>query len=134
VNVRKVGDRLVSARLQVLQSKRLLLASQERRLQQRAVERLPEHVRHLREEIEEAQALYRATLVRWGSPMLMEYWPAAYGHLIDLADGLGRRLEDAAKQGSVSRGYELALEVEVVDQLIASWRQALREALLKASA
>ena len=129
-----VGEQLVSARLQVLQSKRLLMASNQRRQQRRGTEGLAERIEKLRKEIEHAQLAYRVALVRWGSPAMSDYWPAAYSRLIDLADHLALRLENAARGGSVSRRYELSVEVEVLELLIQQWRESLRQTIVKATA
>jgi hypothetical protein len=129
-----MSESLVTARLLVLQSKRLMLASSDRRLQLRRTQVLREAVERLRAEIERAQRAYRLTLVKLGSPLMPDYWPAAYGHLIERADDLSGRLRGAAAGAPRIGGYELATEVEVLDQLIGEWRDSLRTSIAEASA
>jgi hypothetical protein len=129
-----MSESLVTARLLVLQSKRLMLASSDRRLHLRRTKVLREAVERLREEIERAQRSYRLTLVKLGSPLMPDYWPAAYGHLIERADDLSGRLKGAAAGAPRNGGYELATEVEVLDQLIGEWRDSLRTSIAEASA
>jgi hypothetical protein len=125
---------LLLARLLVLQSKRLLLASNERRFRLREGKVLREAGERLRGEIDGAQTAYRSALVRLGSPSTPGYWPAAYSHLIERADHLSGRLKSAAADTPQARRYEIAVEVEVLDQLIGEWRDSLRTSIVEATA
>src|SRR5689334_9504085 len=71
-------EAIVASRLQVLQSKRLMLASNERRLRVHKIESLRDRVEHLQAELERAQAAYRSAVLRWGTPKRVDYWPVAY--------------------------------------------------------
>jgi len=126
---------LLLARLLVLQSKRLLLASNERRYRGREGTGLREAGERLRGEVDGAQSAYRMALVRLGSPSTPGYWPAAYGHLIERADHLSGRLKSAAAADTPDAGrYQIAVEVEVLDQLIGEWRDSLRTSIAEATA
>ena len=61
---RDVSESVVTGRLLVLQSKRLMLASSERRFRKRKAEALREAVDRLRDDIDRAQRAYRSALVR----------------------------------------------------------------------
>jgi len=131
---REVSESVVTGRLLVLQSKRLMLASRERRLQMRKTDVMRDMVDRLREEIDRAQRAYRSALVRLGSPMMPDYWPATYSHLIERADDLSGRLRSAAADAPQTGRYEIAVEVELLDQLIGEWRDWLRTSIAEASA
>src|SRR5437762_14124515 len=83
-----IADSLISSRLLVLQSKRLILASLQRRLQRRALDSLRDRLRSLRGEAANAQERYSASVLRWGSPEGPDYWPVGYSRLDDAADGV----------------------------------------------
>jgi hypothetical protein len=125
---------LLLGHLLVLQSKRLLLSSNERRIRLREGKVLREAGERLRGETEGAQRAYQSALVRLGSPSTPGYWPAAYSHLIERADHLSGRLKSAAADTPHAGRYEIAVEVEVLDQLIGEWRDSLRTSIAEATA
>lgn len=124
-----LSDLIVASRLQVLQSKRLLLASCERRMRLNKVESLRRHVDELHAETDHAQRAYRSALIRWGTPGRPDYWPAAYGRLIELADELADKLRFATVELAPERRFEMAVEVEVIEDLIGDWRDSLKESI-----
>src|SRR5437016_13929633 len=95
-----IADSLISSRLLVLQSKRLILASLERRLQRRALDSLRDRVRSLREETANAQERYSASILRWVSPEGPAYWSVAYYRMYDADEQLyaTNRLTDVEMQ------------------------------------
>jgi hypothetical protein len=123
------AEAIVASRLQVLQSKRLMLASNERRLRVHKIESRRRRVEQLYAEIDHAQDAYRSALLKWGTPMRRDYWPVAYARLIELADSLAAKLRIATGDLPSPRRFELAVEVEVVEDLIADWRDSLRQAV-----
>ncbi|HEY6115863.1 MAG TPA: hypothetical protein VI172_07885 [Candidatus Dormibacteraeota bacterium] len=129
-----VAQVLLLGRQLVLQSKRLLLASNERRFRVREGEGLREAGERLRGEVDGAQSAYRSALVKLGSPSTPGYWPAAYSHLIERADHLSGRLKSAAADTPHAGRYEIAVEVELLDELIDEWRDSLRTSILEATA
>ena len=129
-----VSESVVTGRLLVLQSKRLMLASNERRFRKRKGEVLREAGERLRDDIDRAQRAYRSALVSLGTPRTPGYWPAAYSHLIDRADDLSGRLRSAAADSPQAGRYEIAVEVELLDQLIGEWRDSLRTSIVETTA
>jgi hypothetical protein len=123
------AEAIVASRLQVLQSKRLMLASNERRLRVHKIESRRRRVERLYAEIDHAQEAYRSALLRWGTPRRRDYWPVAYARLIELADSLAEKLRVATVDLPSPRRFELAVEVEVVEDLIADWRDSLRQSV-----
>ena len=134
MNGSTVSESVVTGRLLVLQSKRLMLASNERRFRKRKGEVLREAGERLRDDIDRAQRAYRSALVSLGTPRTPGYWPAAYSHLIDRADDLSGRLRSAAADSPQAGRYEIAVEVELLDQLIGEWRDSLRTSIVEATA
>ena len=123
-------EAIVASRLQVVQSKRLMLASNERRLRVHKIESLRGRVEHLHADLERAQEAYRSAVLRWGTPKRVDYWPVAYTRLIELADNLAEKLRVATVDLPPERRFELATEVEVVEDLIGEWRDSLRQAMV----
>jgi hypothetical protein len=131
---RGLFETIVRARLQVLQSKRLMLASSERRLRLHKVRALRERVERLHEEMEDAQSCYRSVLIKFGTPGRPDYWPVAYARLVELADNLAEKLRIATVELPPERRFELAVEVEVIEDLLKSWRDSLRGSIGEAIA
>ncbi len=124
------ADSLISSRLLVLQSKRLILASLERRLHRRALESLRARVRLLREETASAQEKYSSSMLRWGSPERPEYWPIAYSRLVDAADRLYTKMRHAVGDMPPAERYQLAAEVEMLEVLVEGWRESIRTSMI----
>jgi hypothetical protein len=127
-------DTVLTARLLVMQSKRRLLASTERRLRKHNLKALREKDNRLHKELEDAQRDYQATLIAWGSPAMPDYWPTAYTRMIGLADRLANQLKRAAVEGSPARRYELGAEIEILEELSRRWRESLRAAITNGAA
>jgi hypothetical protein len=125
-----IAECLISARLLMLQSKRLILATLERRLDQQRHESLRPRVAQLRDETENAQERYTSSILRWGSPERPEYWPAAYGRLIETADRLSMRLRRAAVELPPAERYQLSAEVEMLEVIAEGWRDSVRSSMI----
>ncbi len=80
----------------MLQSKRLILATLERRLRMRELESMRARVDRLRAETEKAHEQYCSSLLRWGTPETPDYWPVAYARLVETAERLSAKLRGAA--------------------------------------
>lgn len=109
------SDALVGSRLVILKSKRLMLASAERRLNVSGSTVLGERVQRLRQETQAAHSVYRSTLVKRGSPKHPGYWPAVYSRLVDVGRRLTDRLRSAPDGLSPAERYEVAAEVEMLE-------------------
>jgi hypothetical protein len=123
---RPLGDAVITSRLLILQSKRLLLSSIERRLRIASVESLRQHLELLVAECESAWTAYRASILRWGSPQNQEYWLVAYSGLIDRGNTLSDRLANASADMSPADRYRLAVEVEKLDDMVEHWTVSMR--------
>ena len=124
-----IAESLISARLLMMQSKRLLLAGVERRLGMPGREHLISDVDRLRAETENARENYCSYLLKWGSPEKPEYWSAAYGRLVNTADRLSGKLRRAAVDLPPEERYSVAAEVEMLESLLENWRESLRGAI-----
>jgi hypothetical protein len=125
-----VAECLISARLLMLQSKRLILATLERRLNKQRHESLRPRVDRLRAETRHAHEQYTSSVLRWGTPERPEYWPAAYGRLVETADRLSTKLRLAAVELPPEERYQLSAEVEMLEELVERWRHSIRSAML----
>src|SRR5713101_5929536 len=83
-----VGDSIVSARLLVVQSKRLMLSSLLRRFRLRGERSLRERTDRFRDEADRANRNYRSAVLNWGQATSPEFRLVAYGSLVDLAESL----------------------------------------------
>ena len=124
-----IPESLVSSRLLMLQSKRLILATLERRLRNRPLESMRARVVSLRAETEDAYEHYCLSLLRWGSAESPQYWPVAYGRLVDTAEKLSRRLRGVAHGLPASDRYQMATEVEMLEALAERWRQSVKASI-----
>ena len=124
-----IANLLISARLLMLQSKRLILATLERRLHNQEVESLRSRVEHLREETRDAQERYAASMLQWGSAQTPDYWPVAYRRLVETADRLSMRLRRASADLPAAERYQMAAEVEMLEALVEGWRQSIRASM-----
>ena len=128
--VRTVPESLISACLLMLQSKRLILATLERRLKARPAESLRARVDRMRRETEAAHEQYSTWMLRWGSPESPQYWPVAYRRLVGTADQLSTKLRRVAADLPAEDHYELATEVEMIEALAEQWRKSIRASIV----
>ncbi len=124
-----IAETLISARLLMLQSKRLILATLERRLRQRPLDELRSRVEDMRMETENAQYCYSTSMLRWGSPATPDYWPVAYRRLVEMAEKLSAKLRRSAPDLPPAERYQLAAEVEMLEGLVESWRDSIRASM-----
>src|SRR5881275_942058 len=117
-----VAELLISAKLLMLQSKRLLLASVERRSKQKGRD-------SLRVETETAHEQYCSYVLTWGSPATPDYWPVAYGRLVETAAKLSAKLRGASTGLPPEERYQVAAEVEILETLAEEWRESIRKSI-----
>src|ERR1051326_4753926 len=92
VGMNVAGELIVTARLLVLQSKRMLLASGERRLGAGDVPGLRARCDQLRVAAETAQGSYRRAVLNWGSPETAQFLFVALATMIEGAEELAEKL------------------------------------------
>ena len=121
-----VGDSIVSARLLVVQSKRLMLSSLLRRFRLRGERSLRERTDRFRDEADRANRDYRSAVLNWGPATSPEFRLVAYGSLVDLAESLVLELRGTIGGLKPRDQFELATEVEVLQDFIDQWRRNAR--------
>lgn len=127
-------EAIVSSRLLVLQSKRLLLASTENCLGAPGSDQLRERARRLRTQTEHAQNAYRAALLKYGCAERPDYWVVAYTKLIEKGTALINKLQSAAQALPPSEKLQLNTEVEVLERAVGQWREEVRASMAAATA
>jgi hypothetical protein len=128
------AEQIINSKLLILQSKRLLLTSTERRLGDTGMQSLRERVNQLRRETETAQHGYRSSVLRWGSPRQHDYWPIAYTHLIEMGNTLTSRLRSSAPGLPADERYELTADVEMLEGIVEGWTRSKRRSMAVATA
>ena len=129
-----VGDSIVSARLLVVQSKRLMLSSMQRRFRLRGEDSLKKRTDRFRDEADRANRSYRSAVLNWGRSTSPEFRLVAYGSLVDLAETLVGELRGTIGGLQPRDQFELATEVEVLERFIAQWRSGARPSAVAAVA
>jgi hypothetical protein len=129
-----VGEAIVTSRLLVLQSKRLLLTSTENCLVKSSPEQFHERAGRLRAQTDSAQHAYRAALLKWGSPETPDYWLVAYTKLIEKGTALITKLRSATQELPATDRLQMATDVEVLENAVERWRQEMRASVTAASA
>jgi hypothetical protein len=128
------SDRIVTSRLLILQSKRLMLTGAQRRLGEAGAELLRSRVERLLEETAQAQHAYRVAVLLWGTPQHAEYWLVVYSRLIETANALTTRLRNAAPQLPPDDRFEISTDVELLEGIIDGWTESMRASMVAAIA
>ena len=126
-------DAIITARLLVLQSKRLLHTSALRRLDRSPDERRRSIADRTRFEIDCAQNSYRSTILNFESPDSHEYWLVAYGRLIAMGGSLISRLRNAVPDLPADERFAASTDVEELEAIIGGWTEAMRTSMAGAS-
>lgn len=119
-------DHVIQSRLLIMQSKRLLLMSAERRATLHGTQQMRERLERLRSESEAAATLYRQTVLGLGSPAQPDYWPVAYAQLIQLGNRLAVKLKETAVTMPASERGQMTVDVRMLEQLVSGWTDSMR--------
>jgi hypothetical protein len=126
-------DHIITSRLLVLQSKRLMLSSALRRLDRTPDERGRLTAERLRMETDAAQHSYRSTILAFESTDSHEYWLVAYGRLLDMGGALVSRLRDAAPELPAGERFAASTDVEELETIIGGWTESMRTSMAAAA-
>ena len=132
-----VAQNIVTSRLLVLQSKRLMLKSLERRASGdvvRPLDGVEERLRKVRGDIERADATYQRVILSLGEPSDGEFWLIAYRALIEKASALVERMRGATVALPAAERFAAAADVEMLEELVGSWQDAIRSGIVKGAA
>ena len=130
----RVAGELIQSRLLILQSKRMMLNSYQRRLDDLGTDALRKRVEQLRLESDRAQHRYRATILAWGSAKDADYWLVAYSKLIEMGNNLTSKLREATEELPASERYEVSADVEQLEEIVRDWTTRMRRSMAEAVA
>lgn len=120
---------ICAARLLIMQSKRLMLTSVERRQRYSRVGHFDDQIARLRAETARAQHLYRASVLAWGPPDTSTYWTIAYSRLIEVGTVVVQRLRRAFPDLPPPERYHAAADVEALEGMLERWTAEKREGM-----
>jgi hypothetical protein len=129
-----VAAEMIQSRLLVLQSKRLMLNSCQRRLDAHGADTLRRRVEQLRRETDQAQYRYRTIMLAWGSAENADYWLVAYAKLIEMGNVLSARLRDATAELPPSERSQVSADVETLQGIVEDWTRRMRSSMSAAVA
>jgi len=125
-----VAQSVLTSRLLILQSKRLMLDRYQRRLDRdEADDEARLRVGVLRRQTDAAQHAYRSVILAWGSPENAEYWIVAYGRLIDMGTTLTQKLRDAVVELPLAERYQVSADVESLESIVGEWMEKMRRSM-----
>jgi hypothetical protein len=128
------GDSIITSRLLVLQSKRLMLAATERVLQGSSAARVRRRIEELRIETDAAQDRYRRAILAWASTEDIDYWVIAYSRLIEKGNVIVKKMREANLVLPLSERYQVSTEIETMEHLVEDWTESLRRSMAAAVA
>lgn len=125
---------IITARLLILQSKRLMLASLERRLADTRLQQLRDRADALKGEAAAAHHNYKTAMLRYGAPDHAGYWLVAYTRLVEVGNALTKQLTTAAAELPANEQYEVSTDIEMLERIVGRWREGVREAMAESVA
>jgi len=134
VAARVPRDSIITSRLLVLQSKRLMLAATERALQGSNAAGVRRRIEELRIETDAAQDRYRSAILAWASTEDIDYWVIAYSRLIEKGNVIVKKMREANLVLPPSERYQISAEIETMEHLVEDWTESLRRSMAAAVA
>lgn len=126
---------MITSRLLILESKRLMLSSLHRRLKLAGSKgEMAQRLEYFRAETQRAQQAYNSSVAKFGSPDSNEFWLVAYGRLISQGGNLVSKLQLAAPSLSPTDQMEVATDVDGLEMIIEGWSRSMRRSMLPVSA
>lgn len=129
---RDVADQIITSRLLVMQTKRLLLSSA--RLQLASSGLGEQRVARLTSETEIANHAYRSAMLKLGSADNHEYWVVAYGRLAEVGRTLVHRLRNATPNLPLPERYEVSADAEMLEEIVGHWAKSMRGSMAESVA
>jgi hypothetical protein len=130
----RAADLIVTSKLLVLQSKRMLLTSAHGRHDRYGHEKTRIDVERLEHEVKHAHDRYTDAVLRWASPRTPQYQLVAYTSLIAKGERLLASLRRASEQLSPDDRGATMKEMRELEAIIAGWRSIARESMSAAVA
>jgi hypothetical protein len=122
-------ESIVTSRLLVLQSKRLMLDAIEKRLDIWNTAGVKRRFAQLRTETDAAQDRYRTAILEWGSTDDIDYWVMAYSRLIDKGNVIVKKMREANLVLPPMERYQVSADIEMMEHLVEDWTGSLRRSM-----
>ncbi len=132
--LRGVSDRIVTSKLLVLQSKRLLLTNASVKRQFSGGERSEAEVARLEGAVRDALERYNTAVLTWASAMTPQYRLVAYNSLIGKAERLRSALANPPGELPAADRREVLADLGVLQRIIDGWRDIARASMIAAVA
>jgi hypothetical protein len=133
VSARIPRDSIITSRLLVLQSKRLMLDATERSLRSSNAAPVRRRMEELRMETDAAQDRYRRAILAWASTEDIDYWVIAYSRLIEKGNVIVKKMREANLVLPLTERYQVSTEIETMEHLVEDWTESLRRSMAAAS-
>ena len=130
--LQSAGDLIVTSRLLVLQTRRILLSSSQKRVH--AEPEVKTRIERLQKAAFKAHDDYRAAVLAWANPETSQFSMAAYATMIEGAEDLVTKLRASANELPLSDRIAMESDVAQVDEIIKRWRETLVESMTEAVA
>ena len=121
----QTGDLIVMSRLLVLQTRRLLLASSQKKLTATDADDLRLEVARLKEAAEKAYDAYRKAVLDWASPETAQFSMVSYATMIDGLEELAGRLRMSLDELPMQDRIDLDADLVRLDEIIGRWRATM---------
>jgi len=121
----QTGDLIVMSRLLVLQTRRLLLASSQKKLNATDADHLRLEVARLKEAAEKAYDAYRKAVLDWASPETAQFSMVSYATMIDGLEELAGRLRMSLDELPMQDRIDLDADLVRLDEIIGRWRATM---------
>lgn len=125
----QVADSLITSKMLVLQSKRLMLSSVQRRLDRLGSDTLRQRAHDLQHQATSAEHAYRNCVLSFGSPKSSGYWLIAYGRMIQMGNAVVFRLRAVAELLPPNERYQASVDVEAIELMVTRWTDSMRESM-----
>jgi len=130
----EIGRSIIASRLLILQSKRLVMNSCQRRFNEGGHDTLRDRIERLRAETDTAQYSYRSAILAWAPPEHSDYWLIAYGRMIDKGHAIVSKMRSDARILPPSERFKVAAEVDTMERMIKGWTESMRQQMTGAVA
>jgi len=131
--LRGVSDMIVSSKLLVLQSKRLLLTNASVKRRMSGGEKSEAEAR-LEGAVQSALERYNSAVLTWSSAMTPQYRLVAYNSLIGKAERLRAALANPPGELSADDRREVLADLRALQHIIDGWRDIARSSMAEAVA
>lgn len=123
------GDLIVMSRLLILQSRRIMLGSTQRRARDVGSTAFHARVDRLQREADQAHDDYRKSVLAWANPSTSQFWVVAHASLIESAETMADGLRARAVELPISDRLAVETDAREVDGIVRRWRASLLQPL-----